>query len=197
MGANLDSVGRTALDRPTDPGRSGAVITTLGVVAKLGDTPSSPAPKANVTFAGLWILSESGDQERATPSVVIAATNVTDTKGGATPLEARVGRHGPFRLIDQKPLGGESRVSQAENRTYGLADSVRSLRRNHLRIASRDGVIDAEEKAIDEALIRLGDDLEQKADDERAAIALIRVGRTKHTRGIVVDLFPSIGPEAA
>lgn len=88
-------------------------------------------------------------------------------------------------------------MGQIESRSYRLADNVRSMRRTHLRIATRDGVIDADERALDEALTRLGDELEQKADDERAAIALIRTGRTKHTRGIVVDLFPIIGPEAA
>lgn len=100
------------------------------------------------------------------------------------------------RLISQ-PRKERNAVSQVESRTYRIATAVRSARRNHLRIAARDGVIDADETALMNALIAIETDLEEKADDERAAFALIRTGRTKHTRGIVVDLFPQIGPEAA
>jgi hypothetical protein len=88
-------------------------------------------------------------------------------------------------------------MSQTESVANQLAGTVRTVRRNYVRVVSRDGVIDAEEAAIDQMLITLGDHLEQKAEDERAAIALLRTGRTKRTRGIVVDLFPSLGPETA
>lgn len=88
-------------------------------------------------------------------------------------------------------------MSQVESRTYRIATAVGSARRRHLRIASRDGVIDADEEALTNELVAIEEELEAKADDERAGLALIRTGRTKHTRGIVVDLFPNIGPEAA
>jgi hypothetical protein len=78
-----------------------------------------------------------------------------------------------------------------------MAESLRTTRRRYLRIINRDGVTDLDEAAVDAALLNLIDALERKADDERAAIALLRTGRTKHTRGIIVDLFPSIGPDVA
>jgi hypothetical protein len=96
-----------------------------------------------------------------------------------------------------QPRKDANGVSQTESVANQMATTVRSLRRRYVRVVSRDGVIDAEEAAIDQVLIQLGDELEQKAEDERGAIALIRTGRTKRTRGIVTDLFPSIGPDAA
>ena len=88
-------------------------------------------------------------------------------------------------------------MSQVESRTYRLAGDVSRIRRAFMRVAVADGVVTTQEEAISQELQALEDALDQKADDERAAFALIRTGRTKHTRGIVVDLFPSIGPEAA
>lgn len=198
---------------------------TLAAVAEscLGaDTaPSSTAPEAIATATRMWITSQPGTTERAAASALIATTRanrsieqrganhvIPSEQTGAGGVALAIGaagvrcaitsmrRHGAGRLIELRK-GARTPVGQIERRSYRLADNVRSMRRTHLRIATRDGVIDAEERALDEALNRLGDELEQKADDERAAIALIRTGRTKHTRGIVVDLFPSIGPEAA
>lgn len=199
-------------------GRSEAVTETLGVVVKSRLTPSPAASKTKATVTGLFTFSHPGTPEPATANVsatvadsdsinervfaYVATPIHVNPMPGATRAHAKgaarvvpiMRRQSVRRLNDQ---GGAEAVSQIESRSYRMADNVRSMRRSHLRIASRDGVVDADEQALDDALVRLGDELEQKADDERAALALIRIGRTKHTRGIVVDLFPNIGGDAA
>jgi hypothetical protein len=96
-----------------------------------------------------------------------------------------------------KPRKEQTQMSQVESRTYRIANNISSIRREFMRLAVSDGMMSSQEERIHLSLQAIEDELEQKADDERAAIALIRTGRTKHTRGIVVDLFPSMGPEAA
>lgn len=128
---------------------------------------------------------------------VFAASSVALASSDAGAIDTTVAAHGGRRLINLKPLGGAVELGQVENRTYRLAGNVTDIRRKFMRIAVADGVVTAQEDAISQDLQALEVALEQKADDERAAFALIRAGRTKHTRGIVVDLFPAIGPNEA
>lgn len=195
---------------------------TLNTVTKSGNTPSSPAPKAIATVVRPSLM-QPDDKERAGLSV----STTVSSDGLYRFIERTAYRVTPFRrepnplpgagsdfcrpvprtpsimhrlsagTINEPAPESDTTVAQTENRTYRLAEAVRSARRSHLRIATRDGVVDGDERALDMALQTIADELEWKAEDERAAIALIRTGRTKRTRGIVVDLFPQIGPEAA
>jgi hypothetical protein len=160
----------------------------------------SPASKAKGTVAGLFVFSHSGDLDPAPSIVSIAATSRTPFYQGGEPI-TNIHIVEPKRtvrlFVPEKPPESETEMSQVECRTYRLATRVQTARRNHLRIAARDGAIDPEEQAIADELMSISEELEQKADDELGAIALLRTGRTKHTRGIIVDLFPSIGPGVA
>lgn len=213
MGATTGSI--TPLPRPIR-----AVVETLNTVTESGRLSFVPASKAIVTVLRPWFTRQPANKGRADLSVstTVGSDGFITTGGSAyraltfaqpIPLPgagALVYRRGTPTSIIARQCGGRlisqprkesNGVSQVESRTYRIATAVGSARRRHLRIASRDGVIDAEENALTNALLAIEEELEAKADDERAGLALIRTGRTKHTRGIVVDLFPNIGPEAA
>lgn len=66
---------------------------------------------------------------------------------------------------------------QMESRAQELADATRALKRGIIRIVSRDGVIDDEEMEVLQGFNGLEHDLEEKAEDEAFAIAMIRRGR--------------------
>lgn len=216
MGATTGSI--TPLPRTVR-----AAVETLNTVTESGVNSSLPAPKAIVTVLRPWFTRQPANKGRADLSVSIAvgsdgsiAYRVTEDAYRLTssqliplpgaglvrlwlraiPCTPTIPRRLAGRLMSQ-PRKEANGVSQVESRTYRIATAVGSARRRHLRIASRDDVIDAEENALTNELLAIEEALEAKADDERAGLALIRTGRTKHTRGIVVDLFPNIGPEAA
>ena len=92
---------------------------------------------------------------------------------------------------------GLSPMSQVQGRTADLAEAAAAQKKRLIRIFSRDGVIDPEEMEVlqeQEAHTRA---LDEKADDEVYAAAVVKLGR-RSNRVIRLnrELFPEFDPAA-
>lgn len=89
-------------------------------------------------------------------------------------------------------------MSQVQGRTADLAEAAAAQKKRLIRIFSRDGVIDPEEM---EALQAQDEDqraLDEKADDEVYAAAVVKLGRrAQRVRRLNRELFPDLDPTAA
>ena len=88
-------------------------------------------------------------------------------------------------------------MAQVQGRTADLADAAAAQKRRLIRIFSRDGVIDDEEMEVLREQDSHARALDEKADDEVYAAAVVKVGR--HSQRVIRlnrELFPE-DPTAA
>ncbi len=89
-------------------------------------------------------------------------------------------------------------MAQVQGRTADLAERASEQKKRLIRIFSRDGVIDAEEMEVLQEQDAHARALDEKADDEVYAAAVVKLGRrAQRVRRLNRELFPDFDPNQA
>lgn len=88
-------------------------------------------------------------------------------------------------------------MAQVLGRTADLAEAAAAQKKRLIRIFSRDGVIDAEEMEVLQEQDAQTRALDEKADDEVYAAAVVKLGRRSgRVKRLNRELFPEFDPAA-